>query len=124
MGALPDPELIYEAVMARDGFKKNPNNVSSILWYWATIVIHGECLFRDGNREWQLSMDVDLFWTNSKDPNQNDSSSYLDLSPLYGKSKEDCDSIRTFEDGKLKPDTFADRRLIGNPPGVCVLHME
>ncbi|KAK9441774.1 heme peroxidase [Metarhizium brunneum] len=103
MGALPDPELIYEAVMARDGFKKNPNNVSSILWYWATIVIH------------------DLFWTNSKDPNQNDSSSYLDLSPLYGKSKEDCDSIRTFKDGKLKPDTFADRRLIGNPPGVCIL---
>lgn len=41
MGALPDPEAIYEAVMARDGFKKNPNNVSSILWYWATIVIHG-----------------------------------------------------------------------------------
>lgn len=40
-GALPDPEAIYEAVMARDGFKKNPNNVSSILWYWATIVIHG-----------------------------------------------------------------------------------
>lgn len=41
MGALPDPEAIYEALMARDGFKKNPNNVSSILWYWATIVIHG-----------------------------------------------------------------------------------
>ncbi|KAK2591548.1 hypothetical protein QQS21_010768 [Conoideocrella luteorostrata] len=103
MGALPDPEAIYEAVMARDGFKKNPNNVSSILWYWATIVIH------------------DLFYTNAKDPNQNDSSSYLDLSPLYGNSKESRDSIRTFKDGKLKPDAFADKRLIGNPPGVCVL---
>ena len=42
LGALPDPETVYEAVMARDGFKKNPNNVSSILWYWATIIIHGE----------------------------------------------------------------------------------
>ncbi|KAG5949373.1 hypothetical protein E4U53_005905 [Claviceps sorghi] len=103
MGSLPDPEVIYEAVMARDVFKKNPNNVSSILWYWATIVVH------------------DLFWTNSKDPNQNDSSSYLDLSPLYGNSKESRDSIRTFHDGKLKPDVFADKRLIGNPPGVCVL---
>ncbi|KAG6012087.1 hypothetical protein E4U43_007946 [Claviceps pusilla] len=103
MGSLPDPEAIYEAVMARDVFKKNPNNVSSIMWYWATIVIH------------------DLFWTNSKDPNQNDSSSYLDLSPLYGNSKESRDSIRTFQDGKLKPDVFADKRLIGNPPGVCVL---
>jgi hypothetical protein len=27
--------------MAREGFRKNPNNVSSILWYWATIIIHG-----------------------------------------------------------------------------------
>ena len=41
LGAQPDPESIFEAVMARDGFRKNPNNVSSILWYWATIIIHG-----------------------------------------------------------------------------------
>lgn len=41
LGALPDPEMVYESVMARDTFTKNPNNVSSILWYWATIVIHG-----------------------------------------------------------------------------------
>lgn len=27
--------------MARDEFRKNPNNTSSILWYWATIIIHG-----------------------------------------------------------------------------------
>ncbi|KAF4508626.1 hypothetical protein G6O67_004977 [Ophiocordyceps sinensis] len=103
LGALPDPETVYEAVMARDGFKRNPNNVSSILWYWATIIIH------------------DLFSTNIKDGNQNDSSSYLDLSPLYGSSKEAVDSIRTFKDGMMKPDTFADKRLIGNPPGVCII---
>ncbi|RSL65910.1 hypothetical protein CEP54_004049 [Fusarium duplospermum] len=103
LGAQPDPEAVFESVMARDGFKKNPNNVSSILWYWATIIIH------------------DLFWTNLKDPNQNDSSSYLDLSPLYGSTVEARDSIRTFEDGLLKPDTFADKRLIGNPPGVCII---
>lgn len=41
LGALPDPETVFESVMARDKFKKNPNNVSSILWYWATIIIHG-----------------------------------------------------------------------------------
>jgi linoleate 10R-lipoxygenase len=41
LGAQPDPAAIYEAVMARDGFRKNPNNTSSILWYWATIIIHG-----------------------------------------------------------------------------------
>lgn len=56
-----------------------------------------------------------------KDPNINDSSSYLDLSPLYGSNQEQVDSIRTFKDGKLKPDAFADKRLLGNPPGVCII---
>lgn len=52
LGALPDPETVYEAVMARDGFKKNPNNVSSILWYWATIIIHGKLnLIHNGGRQ-------------------------------------------------------------------------
>ena len=41
LGALPDPGLIFDAVMARKKFKKHPNNISSILWYWATIIIHG-----------------------------------------------------------------------------------
>jgi hypothetical protein len=41
LGAQPDPEAIFESVMAREGFRRNPNNVSSILWYWATIIIHG-----------------------------------------------------------------------------------
>lgn len=44
LGALPHPETIFESVMAREGFKRNPNNVSSILWYWATIIIHGESM--------------------------------------------------------------------------------
>lgn len=41
LGAQPDPEAVYEAIMARGEFRRNPNNVSSILWYWATIIIHG-----------------------------------------------------------------------------------
>lgn len=41
-GALPDPNLIYDSVMKRTEYKKHPNNVSSILWYWASIIIHGE----------------------------------------------------------------------------------
>lgn len=38
-GALPDPGLIFDSVMKRSskGYRKHPNNVSSILWYWATI---------------------------------------------------------------------------------------
>ena len=63
----------------------------------------------------------DIFGTNRKDPNISDTSSYLDLSPLYGRSQETQNSVRTFKDGKLKPDTFAEERLLGQPPGVCVM---
>jgi len=48
-------------------------------------------------------------------------SSYLDLSPLYGSNQEMQNTIRTFKDGKLKPDCFADKRIHGLPPGVGVL---
>ncbi|KAL2021894.1 hypothetical protein VTK56DRAFT_6489 [Thermocarpiscus australiensis] len=102
-GALPDPSLIYDSVMKRTKYKKHPNNVSSILWYWASIIIH------------------DLFWTDYRDMNKSKTSSYLDLSPLYGSKQAMQDTIRTFKDGKLKPDCFADKRILGMPPGIGVL---
>ncbi|KAI1254505.1 hypothetical protein MGN70_003909 [Eutypa lata] len=103
LGALPDPELIFESVMKRTTYRKHPNNVSSVLWYWATIIIH------------------DLFWTDHRDPNKTNTSSYLDLSPLYGSNQDMQDSIRTFKDGLMKPDTYADKRLHGMPPGCSVI---
>ncbi|KAI1079732.1 linoleate diol synthase [Whalleya microplaca] len=103
LGALPDPSLIFESVMKRTQYRKHPNNVSSLLWYWATIIIH------------------DLFWTDQADINKTKTSSYLDLSPLYGSNQAMQDSVRTFKDGMMKPDTFADKRLLGQPPGICVL---
>ncbi|KAJ4410035.1 hypothetical protein N0V85_004011 [Neurospora sp. IMI 360204] len=102
-GALPDPELIFDSVMKRTEYKSHPNNVSSILWYWASIIIH------------------DLFWTDYRDMSKSKTSSYLDLSPLYGSNQEMQDTIRTFKDGKLKADCYADKRLLGMPPGVSVL---
>lgn len=63
----------------------------------------------------------DIFRTKRKDANISDTSSYLDLSPLYGRNQETQTSVRTFKDGKLKPDSFAEERLIGQPPGVCVM---
>jgi hypothetical protein len=45
----------------------------------------------------------------------------LDLSPLYGINQTQQDTVRTFKDGKLKPDVFAERRLLAFPPGVSVL---
>ena len=63
----------------------------------------------------------DLFRTNRSDVTINDTSSYLELSPLYGNSAEDQQSMRTFKDGKLKPDCYHEKRLAGFPPGIGVI---
>ena len=47
--------------------------------------------------------------------------SYLDLGPLYGHNAEQQTQIRTFKDGRLKNDTYAERRLLAQPPGVSAL---
>jgi hypothetical protein len=58
-----------------------------------------------------------------KHPNPNfnisSTSSYLDLSPLYGNNIQEQEAVRTMKDGMLKPDTFSEHRLLGFPPGVC-----
>jgi len=64
---------------------------------------------------------TDLFRTNRANPNISDTSSYLDLSPLYGNSVEDQSKIRTFQDGRIKPDSYSEKRLLAFPPGVSVL---
>ncbi|KAB2578530.1 Cytochrome P450 [Lasiodiplodia theobromae] len=102
-GALPDPGLVFDAVFAREEFKEHPNKVSSILFYWASLIIH------------------DLFQTDHRDMNMSKTSSYLDLAPLYGDTQEDQNWIRTFKDGKLKADCFSESRLLGFPPGCGVL---
>ena len=103
-GVKPDAGLLFDLLMARgdkpDDFKENKAGVSSMLFYHATIIIH------------------DVFRTNRNDFNISDTSSYLDLAPLYGSSLKEQLSIRTMKEGKLKPDTFAERRLLGQPPGV------
>lgn len=64
---------------------------------------------------------ADIFRTNQKDMNITDTSSYLDLTPLYGHTQEIQDKVRTHKDGLLWPDTFAEDRLLRQPPGVCIL---
>lgn len=100
----PDPGVIFDMLMARDGkFKEHPNKISSVLFYMATIIIH------------------DLFQTDPDNYNINLTSSYLDLSPLYGRNWEEQKQMRTFKDGKLKPDCFSSKRILGFPPGTAVL---
>ena len=106
LGALPDPGDLFDKLMARekDG-RESKSGLSSMLIYHATIIIH------------------DVFRTNEDDKNISDSSSYLDLSPLYGYTMEMQRKVRDskYMLGFLKPDTFAETRLFRQPPGVCVL---
>ncbi|KAL4904048.1 hypothetical protein BDW74DRAFT_155062 [Aspergillus multicolor] len=104
-GVKPDAGLLFDLLMARDEntFRENPAGISSMLFYHASIIIH------------------DIFRTSPADSNKSDVSSYLDLAPLYGSSLHDQLEIRTMKEGKLKPDTFHEKRLIGQPPGVNVM---
>ena len=61
---------------------------------------------------------LDLFMTNRKDSSINQTSSYLDLSPLYGNNQDEQNLVRTFQDGKIKADCFSNTRVLGFPPGV------
>ncbi len=106
LGALPDAGDLFDRLMARDvDGRESPSGLSSMLLYHATIIIH------------------DIFRTNDKDKNISDTSSYLDLSPLYGFTDEMQRAVRDnkYKLGLLKPDTFAEDRLLRQPPGVCIM---
>lgn len=68
-----------------------------------------------------VNLETDIFRTDGSDFSLSQTSSYLDLAPLYGSNQEEQNSIRTFKDGKLKKDCFSERRILGLPPGVGVL---
>lgn len=38
---LPDPGTIFDSVMVRKEFTPHPNKISSMLFYLATVIIHG-----------------------------------------------------------------------------------
>lgn len=100
---LPDPGFIFDTLMARgDTFEPHPQGISSMLFYLASIIIH------------------DVFQTSHHHPNINLTSSYLDLSPLYGRNDKELKHMRLGKDGLLKPDCFSSDRILGFPPGCSV----
>ncbi|ORY13037.1 heme peroxidase [Clohesyomyces aquaticus] len=102
--APPDSGLLFDTLPARKSPpKEHPSKISSMPFALARIIIY------------------DLFRTNDFEQNLVDVSSYLDLSPLYGSNKDIQDMVRAFKDGKLKLDTFAEVRLLGQPPESAAL---
>ena len=102
---LPDPELVFEQLMKREdgNFRKHPSGLNRLFFSFATIVIH-EC-----------------FQTSREDPWINETSSYVDLSTLYGNTKEEQKRVRTYQQGRIWNDSIASERIMLMPPGVVAL---
>ena len=64
-----------------------------------------------------------LFRTAPTDPTINNTTSYLDLSPLYGTNQTEQDMVRNKEAGRglLYNDAFAEDRLVLVPPAASAL---
>lgn len=102
--ALPDPGLVFDALLRREKFIPHPGGISSLFFAFADLVIHS--IFDTDHHDWTI----------------NKTSSYLDLSILYGNSEADLDQVRRKDgSGKLWDDVFADGRLLLMPPASCAL---
>lgn len=86
-------------------FQPHPGRNSSLTFAFASLVIHS------------------LFRTDPSDWSKNNTSSYLDLSPLYGYNQVTQDQVRDKAQGKglLYPDTFSEERLGFVPPAASAL---
>jgi len=104
--ALPPADLVFDTLLKRDKFVPHPGGISSLFFAFADIIIHNIFHTDYSSKGWSI----------------NKSSSYLDLSPLYGTSQAQVDSVRKHDGtGKIKADVFADGRLTHMPPAVCAL---
>ncbi|KAJ7678277.1 heme peroxidase [Mycena polygramma] len=101
---LPDAGLVFDTLMSRDKFEPHPGGISALFFAFADLVIHS------------------IFNTNHADASINVTSSYLDLSILYGNSQKEQDSVRNKDGrGRLYEDVFADSRLLFMPPAAGAL---
>ncbi|KAF3035370.1 hypothetical protein E8E11_005370 [Didymella keratinophila] len=94
----PYPEGVFDMLLARCGQPKTHRaKISSLLLGLAGIIVH------------------DLFRTGENDDPVVAAPSHLALSPLYGRSQEVQESVRTKVDGQLKLDTFAEVDIVNQP---------
>lgn len=101
---LPDVEDVYESLLKRNGpFRPHPSGLNRLFFSFATVVIH-EC-----------------FQTSRKDPWINETSSYVDLSTLYGNTEKEQKRVRTYNNGLIYPDSIASERIMMMPPGVVAV---
>ncbi|KAG8753435.1 hypothetical protein FRC11_007438 [Ceratobasidium sp. 423] len=102
---LPPPSMVFDELLKATGSRDlHPGGNSSLTFAFASLVTHS------------------LFRTDPSDWGKNNTSSYLDLSPLYGSNQAEQDLVRA-KDGRglLHPDTFSEGRLVFLPPASAAL---
>ncbi|KAF8879290.1 heme peroxidase [Infundibulicybe gibba] len=102
---LPDPALVFDSLLKRRNQQVHAGGNSSLTFAFASLVTHS--LFRTDFKDWTV----------------NNTSSYLDLSPLYGYNQASQDQVRDRASGRglLYPDTFSEERLLFLPPAASAL---
>ncbi|KAL1747600.1 heme peroxidase [Schizophyllum fasciatum] len=101
---LPDPGLVFDTLLKREKFVEHPAGLSALMFGFAALVIH--TVFRTGH----------------EDVNINETSSYVDLAPLYGNDQATQDAVRDKRGrGMLHKDSFAENRLLLLPPATCAI---
>ena len=101
---LPDPELVFEQLLRRkEPFRPHPSGLNRLFFSFATVVIH-ECFQSSRENQWI-----------------NETSSYVDLSTLYGNTEREQPRVRTYENGLIYPDSIASERIMLMPPGVVAV---
>uniref|UniRef100_A0A8H8CDX0 Heme peroxidase n=1 Tax=Psilocybe cubensis TaxID=181762 RepID=A0A8H8CDX0_PSICU len=103
--SLPDAGLVFDTILKRKGQVNHAGGMSSLIFAFASIVTHS------------------LFRTDTQNIYINNTSSYLDLSPVYGCNQAEQDAVRNKSLGRglLYPDTFSEARLSFLPPATSVL---
>ncbi|RPD64671.1 heme peroxidase [Lentinus tigrinus ALCF2SS1-6] len=103
--SLPDPGDVFDALLKAPDFQPHPGRNSSLTFAFASLVTH------------------QLFRTDPRDMTINNTTSYLDLSILYGTNQAEQDAVRDKASGKglLYPDAFSEDRLIFVPPAATAL---
>ncbi|KAI0354701.1 heme peroxidase [Trametes cingulata] len=102
---LPDPGDVFDVLLKARDWQPHPNGNSSLTFAFASLVTH------------------QLFRTDPRDMTKNNTTSYLDLSILYGTSQEEQDTVRDKASGRglLYPDAFCEDRLVFVPPAATAL---
>ena len=138
---MPDPGLIFDSLLRREKVRVR-RLLMPMLFFIAYFTVHeASCWFigddvlvcrpghphvrfrhRSNEKKLIYYASHSVFRTSHENVNINETSSYVDLAPLYGVDQDAQNRVRMRNGrGYLHPDTFSEDRLLLLPPATAVL---